>query len=89
LDRQLTVDDLRNRIDHWEEVVKNFEQEFFIIKAANDPMYFLEWEAYLAGIRKVVEGCEDARIAMAKARQRIDAQANARNVKIGDPATGR
>jgi hypothetical protein len=73
MNRQVTVADLRKRFDRWEEVVKNFERGFLIIKAANDLMYFLERKAYLAALRKAVEGCEDAPIAMVKARQRIRA----------------
>jgi hypothetical protein len=67
IDRKPTVEDLKKRIERREEVVKGFEREFLIISAGNDPMLYLERQAYLAALRAAVAGCEEARITLAKA----------------------
>jgi hypothetical protein len=41
-------------------------------KECNDPLLYLERRAYLGAIRHVLAGVEEARVVLAKARQRLE-----------------
>jgi hypothetical protein len=47
-------------------------RECAVIGAGNDPLLYLERQAYLAAVRAAVSGLESARVVLAKARQRIE-----------------
>jgi hypothetical protein len=47
-------------------------QEFFLMAEANDPLLYRERQDYLAAVRHAVSGLENARVVLAKARQRIE-----------------
>jgi hypothetical protein len=47
-------------------------REHAAIAEGNDPLLYLERQAYLAAVRCAVAGLESARVVLAKARQRIE-----------------
>jgi hypothetical protein len=42
---------------------------------ANDPLLYRERQAYLAALRRALSGVEGARVALARARQRLEGEA--------------
>jgi hypothetical protein len=46
-------------------------KEVQLIREADDPLLYLERLAYVEALREAVAGLEDARVALAKALQRI------------------
>ena len=42
------------------------------LEKADDPMLYLERQAYLTAMRQALSGIEGARVTLAKARQRMD-----------------
>jgi len=46
--------------------------EISVVAKADDPLLYLERQAYLAGLREMLGGVEGARVVLAKARQRLD-----------------
>jgi hypothetical protein len=42
------------------------------MKAADDPLLYLERKAYLTAIQDALAGVEGARVALARARQRLE-----------------
>jgi hypothetical protein len=62
---------LSARIKRLEALAIGFNRELSIIGEGNDPMLYLERQAYLGAIRHAVSGLESARVTRAKARQRL------------------
>jgi hypothetical protein len=46
--------------------------EVVLRKAANDPLLYLERKAYLTAIQDALAGVAGARVALARARQRLE-----------------
>jgi hypothetical protein len=49
-------------------------------KACNDPLLYLERRAYLGAIRDALAGVEEARVVLAKARQRLERERGERGL---------
>jgi hypothetical protein len=67
----VTVDHLSARIKRLEALAIGFNRERCVIAEGNDPMLYLERQAYLGAIRHAIAGLESARVTLAKARQRL------------------
>jgi hypothetical protein len=46
--------------------------EISVVAKADDPLLYLERQAYLANLRGILGGVEAARVVLVKARQRLD-----------------
>jgi len=57
------------RLDH---LSRGLALDISTVGKADDPMLYLERQAYLGGLRKTLAGLESARVAPVKARQRIE-----------------
>jgi hypothetical protein len=67
----VTVDSLSSRIKRLEALAIGFARELSVIGEGDDPMLYLERQAYLGAIRHAIAGLESARVTLAKARQRL------------------
>jgi hypothetical protein len=47
-------------------------REFFLMGKGDDPLLYLERQDYLTAVKLAVSGLENARVVLAKARQRIE-----------------
>jgi hypothetical protein len=67
----VTVEHLSARIQRLEALAIGFARELSVIGEGDDPMLYLERQAYLGAIRLAISGVESARVTLAKARQRL------------------
>jgi hypothetical protein len=72
MERQLTAADLQKRVDRLADLARGFQLELSRMAKGNDPLLNMERQAYLTALRKAVEGCEEARVGLAAARQRVE-----------------
>jgi hypothetical protein len=66
------LDHLASRIRRLESLGLAFAKEQLIIARGDDPLLYLERQAYLAALRAAASGLETARVALARARQRLE-----------------
>jgi hypothetical protein len=67
----MTVDDLAARARRLDRLVRGLMKEVVVIREADDPLLYLERLACVEALRGAVAGLEGARVALAKALQRI------------------
>jgi hypothetical protein len=60
------------RIRRLDQLSRGIAREISIVDKADDPLLYLERRAYLDALLATVRGVETARVALVKARQRID-----------------
>ena len=63
--------DLRARIRRLDELTRGLMKEIVTVEDAQDPLLYLERQAYLAALREAVSGLETARVTLARALQRL------------------
>jgi hypothetical protein len=68
--RRMTADSLAARARRLDGLVRGLRKEV-VIREADDPLLYLERLAYVEALRGAVAGLEDARVALAKALQRL------------------
>jgi hypothetical protein len=68
----MTLADLQARAHRLDELLRGLAKEIALWKEGNDPLLYLERKAYLGGIQDALSGVEKARVALARARQRIE-----------------
>jgi hypothetical protein len=66
----MTQADLVARVRRLDELMRGLAKELVLWKEGNDPLLYLERQAYLKAIQDALTGIETARIVLAKARQR-------------------
>jgi hypothetical protein len=70
--------DLKARVRRLDELTRGLAREVAIWKQADDPLLYLERRAYLKAIQDALAGVESARVVLARARQRLEAERNGR-----------
>jgi hypothetical protein len=65
----VTLNQIGARVERLDQLSRGLAREISLIREANDPMLYLERKAYLAALGDALEGIENARIVLAKARQ--------------------
>jgi hypothetical protein len=68
----VNLSDLAARVRRLEALTIGLMRECALMAEGDDPMLYLERRAYLAAVRAAVAGLENARVVLAKARQRIE-----------------
>jgi len=68
----MSAADISARVRRLEQLSLGLAREINTVAKADDPMLYVERQAYLAAMRKTLAGVEAARVTLAKARQRID-----------------
>jgi hypothetical protein len=66
----MTLADLAARVRRLDELMRGLAKELALWKEGNDPLLYLERQAYLKAIQEALTGVETARVVLAKARQR-------------------
>jgi len=73
----LTISDVRARLARLEQLSRGLAKERAVIREAEDPLLYLERRKYLCALEDARFGVEAARIALARALERIDGQGTA------------
>jgi hypothetical protein len=71
----ISVEDVAARVKRLDQLTRGLAREVVMWKDNDDPLLFVERRAYLKAIRDALAGVETARVVLAKARQRIGANA--------------
>jgi hypothetical protein len=72
--------DLTAPVRHLDELTRGLAKEVVLRKECNHPLLYLERWAYLGAIRDALAGVEEARVVLAKARQRLGRERGQRGV---------
>jgi hypothetical protein len=67
----VNLDDLEARLERLDRLSGGLAKEEILVIQGNDPLLSRERQDYLAAIRAALSGVEGARVALAKARQRL------------------
>ena len=74
----MNLPDLGARVRRLDELARGLAKEVSLWRGGNDPLLYLERKAYLGAIQDALAGVEEARVILAKARQRLEAERKAR-----------
>ena len=67
----MSAADILARIRRFDQLSRGLVKEIQLVERADDPMLYVERKEYLAAMRKMRAGVEDALVVLAKAKQRI------------------
>jgi hypothetical protein len=70
----MKLEDLAARVRRLDDLARGLAKEVTLWQECNDPLLYLERKAYLGAIRAALAGVEGARVVLAKARQRLEAE---------------
>jgi hypothetical protein len=70
----ITLANLTARVRRLDELTRGLAKELAVWKEGNDPLLYLERQAYLKAIQEALSGVETARVVLARARQRAERQ---------------
>jgi hypothetical protein len=68
----MTLDSIRSRVQRLDALARGLAKETTLIAECNDPLLYRERLDYRTAIRQALDGIETARIALVKARQRLE-----------------
>ena len=68
----MTLRDLTGRVRRLDELSRGLAKEGVLWKECDDPLLYLERRTYLGAIQDALAGVEQARVVLAKARQRLE-----------------
>jgi len=67
----MNLNDLEARVQRLDQLSCGLAKEGILVEKCNDPLLYRERQDYLAAIRAALSGIEGARVALAKACQRL------------------
>jgi hypothetical protein len=70
----ITLADLAARVRRLDELMRGLAKELAVWKDGDDPLLYLERQAYLKAVHQALSGIETARVVLARARQRAERQ---------------
>jgi hypothetical protein len=68
----MNLTDLQARVRRLEHLSRGLAREVALWKACSAPLLFLERKTYLEAIQDALAGLEEARVTLARARQRLE-----------------
>jgi hypothetical protein len=68
----MSAADIAGRVRRLDRLSRGIALEISIVSKADDPLLYLERQAYLANLHGMLGGVEAARVVLVKARQRLD-----------------
>jgi hypothetical protein len=77
----MTLADLAARVRRLDELMRGLAKELALWKEGNDPLLYLERQAYLKAIGEALTGIETARVVLAKAQQRTQSKCRTMNAE--------
>jgi hypothetical protein len=80
-DSPLTIKDIRARVDRLDKLSGGLSRERVLWEEAQDPLLYLERQAYLQAVHQAIGGVEAARVVLVRACQRIEAEVRSREAE--------
>jgi hypothetical protein len=68
----MNLTDLSARVRRLDDLARGLAKEVALWKKGSDPLLYLERKAYLDAIQDALAGVEEARVVLARARQRLE-----------------
>jgi hypothetical protein len=68
----MSAADIGARVRRLDRLSRGIALEISTVTKADDPLLYLEHQAYRAGLREMLGGVEAARVMLAQVRQRLD-----------------
>jgi hypothetical protein len=72
----ITLADLSARVRRLEQLTRGLAKEVVLWKECNDPLLYMERRAYLEAMQNGLAQLDNARVVLARARQRLTSGAN-------------
>jgi hypothetical protein len=69
---RMTLQAIAARVERLDELSRGLAKELTLIREADDPLLYVERKAYLGALGRVLSGVEEARVALARVRQRLE-----------------
>jgi hypothetical protein len=70
--RRMTLRAIAARVDRLDELARGLAKEIVLVGDADDSLLYLERKAYLDGLQRALSDFEEARVVLARARQRLE-----------------
>jgi len=68
----MTPKDIAARVERLDELARGLAKELALLSDASDPLLYVERLGYKGTIDKALAGVEEARVVLARARQRLE-----------------
>ncbi len=68
----MNLEDISARVGRLDELARGLAKEVSLWKKGDDPLLYLERKLYLNAIQDALAGIEEARVVLARARQRLE-----------------
>jgi hypothetical protein len=68
----MTVREIAARVRRLDDLARGLAKEIVLVQEANDRLLYRERRAYLDGLQRALGGVEEARVVLARARQRLE-----------------
>jgi hypothetical protein len=68
----VTLRAIAARVDRLDELSRGLAKELTLIRQADDPLLYVERKGYTEALQRVLSGVEEARVVLARARQRLE-----------------
>jgi hypothetical protein len=68
----MTMREIAARVRRLDDLARGLAKEIVLVQEASDRLLYVERKAYLAGLQRALAGVEEARVVLARARQRLE-----------------
>ncbi len=68
----MTLEQIAARVDRLDELARGLGKELVQMRRAADPLLYVERRSCLDDLQRVLSGVEEARVVLARARQRLE-----------------
>jgi hypothetical protein len=69
----MTEQAIAARVRRLDDLGRGLAKEIVLVRQADGPLLYVERKAYLAALGRILTGVEEARVVLARARQRLEA----------------
>jgi hypothetical protein len=70
----VTLQAIAARVGRLDELARGLAKELTLTRQADDPLVYVERKAYRDALGRVLSGVEEARVVLARARQRLEGE---------------
>jgi hypothetical protein len=70
----IRASELSRRITRLEQLLRGLSREILLWRKGNDPLLYIERQAYLEAIQTALSGVEDARVVLTRVRLRLESE---------------
>jgi hypothetical protein len=70
----IRASELPRRITRLEQLLRGLSREILLWRKGNDPLLYVERQAYLEAIQTALSGVEDARVVLTRVRLRLESE---------------